>query len=97
VVTLVVALGLIASGAPHLARAIAWPLTTSAAVTWLQVARRVCVRFGATGVENFGSLGNETPVDPRTLVADRRRAIEIILEGTLIGLLATVALVGAPV
>ncbi|HEY2916836.1 MAG TPA: hypothetical protein VGI98_06440 [Candidatus Limnocylindrales bacterium] len=87
---------LVASGIPHLFRIALWPLTAGAAVTWLQVARRFCVRFGLTGVENFGPLGEERQVAPEQLEVDQRRARELIGEGILAGLLAAVAFVNLP-
>ena len=96
VATVALALGLLEAGVPPIARAIVWPVAAAAAVAWLQVVRRFCVRFGAMGVENFGPLGTETDVDRRVRAADARRALEMVLEGVLIGLLATVALVQLP-
>ena len=94
--TVAFAVGLLAAGVPPVARAIVWPLAAAAAVTWLQVVRRFCVRFGAMGVENFGRLGGETEVDRRIRAADARRAVEMVLQGVLIGLLVTVALIQLP-
>jgi hypothetical protein len=90
--TALVAIALLASGLPHVARLVIWPLATGAAVCWLQVMGRFCVRFGAAGVENFGALGGEIRVDPAQRAADARKAAQMILEGALIGLLATVAI-----
>ena len=95
-VTIVVGALLIASGAPHIARLVIWPFTAAAAVSWLQVVRRFCVRFGAIGVQNFGRLGEVTPVDRASRAADRRQAITMIAEGALVGLAVTIAFVGFP-
>lgn len=95
-VTIVVGALLIGSGAPHVARLMVWPFIASAAVSWLQVVRRFCVRFGAIGVQNFGPLGEETPVDRASRAADRRHAITMIAEGALVGLAVTIAFVGFP-
>jgi hypothetical protein len=97
IATLAFAWLLWAAGVPHLARALLWPVAAAAGVTWLQVVRKFCVRFGATGVENYGNLGEEMPVDPTTREADARRAAELIGEGVLAGLLLTVAFVNLPV
>lgn len=96
VATVGLALWLVAIGAPRVDRLVLWPLASAAAVTWLQVFHRFCVRFGAFGVENFGRLGAEVPVDPATRAADRRQAARLILEGSFAGLVATLALVILP-
>lgn len=78
---------------PPLARLLLWPLATAVGVTWLQVVNRFCVAFGALGLENFGGLGQQVGVDPGERAADRRRALLMILEGGLIGLALTLAVV----
>lgn len=90
IVTAVVAVAMVGAGVPALARLLVWPVATGAAVCWLQVTRRFCVRFGASGVENFGPVGGEISVDPAQRAADARKAAQMILEGGLIGLLVTV-------
>lgn len=96
VVTAVVAALLVAIAAPPVARVLIWPLATAAAVTWLQVVHRFCVAFGALGLENFGRLGSEVHVEPRQRAADRRRALQLIFEGSLIGLIVALLLVAIP-
>lgn len=88
---------LIAAGAPAPVRLFVWPLAWAAAVTWLQVIRRFCVAFGALGLENFGGLGRQVPVDPSHRAEDRRRAFQLIGLGGLIGLVAALAVVAIPV
>lgn len=97
IATIALAVLLVALGAPRVDRLVAWPLATAAAVTWLQVVHRFCVRFGALGVENFGRIGGEVRVDPTIRAADRRQALRLILEGAVMGLIATLALVILPV
>jgi hypothetical protein len=92
ILTAVVAVAMVASSTPQVARLAIWPLATGAAVCWLQVFRRFCVRFGASGVENFGALGGEIQVDPAQRAADARKAAQMILEGALIALAPTVAI-----
>ena len=65
-------------------------------VTWLQVIRKFCVHFGAFGLENFGALGEEHPVDPEVRWADMRQSFEMILEGLLFGVLVTLAVLQVP-
>jgi hypothetical protein len=96
IVTIALAALLVAVGAPRVDRLVLWPFASAAGVTWLQVIHRFCVRFGAFGVENYGPLGAHVPVDPAVRAADRRQATRLILEGSFVGLLATLALVLLP-
>ena len=95
-VTVIVGAGLIATQAPTWPRLVVWPLTSATTVTWLQVVRKFCVRFGALGLENFGRLGGERRVAAGVRAADARKAAEMILEGVLLGLLVTVAFIWLP-
>jgi hypothetical protein len=61
------------------------------------VVHRFCVAFGALGLENFGRLGDEVHIDGRQRATDRRRALQLILEGSLIGLVVALLLVAIPV
>ncbi len=97
VATALIAVALIAFHVPVPLRLLLWPLATAAAVTWLQVIHRFCVAFGALGLENFGRLGDQHEVDPEIRAADRRRAFQLILEGGIIGLVVTLAVVAIPV
>jgi hypothetical protein len=96
VVTALAAAGLVALDLPAVARLLLWPLATAAAITWLQVIHRFCVAFGALGLENLGRLGEQHAVDPPIRAADRRRALQLILEGALIGLVVTLVVVAIP-
>jgi len=89
--TAVIAVMLVGFDAPVAVRVLIWPIATAAAVTWLQVVHRFCVAFGALGLENFGRLGEERSVDTAVRAADRRRAIQLVLEGGLIGVIVTLA------
>ena len=97
VVTALAVVGLVALAVPAPARLVIWPLATGAAVTWLQVIHRFCVAFGALGLDNFGRLGGQHAVDPQIRAADRRRAFQLILEGGLIGLVVTLAVIAIPI
>lgn len=97
-IALIVAGVLIASGIPAVGRVLLLPLATAAAVSWMQVIRRFCVGFGVIGIRNFGALGGEESVgDAAARAADRRTALKMIAEGSLYGLLVTVAVVLLPV
>ena len=95
-VAAVVAVAIVVAHVPPIGRLLLFPFAAGAAVNWLQVAHRFCVALGAFGLENFGALGSEVHVDPAQRAADRRRVAQLLLEGSLIGLVATVALVVAP-
>ncbi len=96
VVGVVLAAALVALAVPHLARLVLFPVAAAAGVTWLQVNQRFCVAFGAAGLENFGPLGSEHRVADEQVAADRRRALGLILEGVLAGLVVTIVLVALP-
>jgi len=90
------AIGVVAAHAPMWTRLLIWPLAAGATVTWLQVVRRFCVRFGAFGLENFGRLGGERKVDPAVRAGDARKAAEMVLEGIVAGLLVTAVFLWVP-
>lgn len=92
----VVALALVIADVPTAARLGLWPFATAAAINWLQVVRRFCVAFGALGIENLGALGEEVRVDAEQRAADRRRVVQLVLEGSVIGAVVTLALVLTP-
>jgi hypothetical protein len=96
-VAAVIAVALVASHVPPVVRLSIFPFAAGAAVTWLQVVHRFCVAFGALGVENFGRLGQEHGVDPGQRAADRRRAAQLVLQGSLIGAVSALALAVLPV
>ena len=92
VLAALVAVALVALDVPPAARLVMFPFATGAAINWLQVVHRFCVAFGAVGIENFGPIGSEAQVDPAQRAADRRRVAQLVLEGSLIGAVATLAL-----
>ena len=96
-VAAIVAIFFLATDAPPAARLLVWPFATAAATTWLQVFHRFCVHFGFFGLENLGRLGEQERVDESTRAGDRRRSLEIILEGALIGLAVAFVLVALPI
>jgi predicted nucleic acid-binding Zn ribbon protein len=86
IVTALVAAALVAVHAEAAERLFIWPLATAAAVTWLQVVHRFC-----------GRLGEEVHVDERQRAMDRRRALQVIIEGSLIGLVVALLVAAIPV
>ncbi len=97
IATVLIAAALVAFHTPAPVRLLLWPIATAAAVTWLQVVHRFCVAFGTLGLENFGRLGQEVHVDQEQRGADRRRAMQLILEGSLIGLVVALLVAAIPV
>lgn len=97
VVAAIVAAALVVLDVPASGRLVLFPFATGAAINWLQVVHRFCVAFGAIGIENLGPIGSEVPVDPEQRTADRRRVAQLVLEGSLIGAVVTLAMLVAPV
>jgi hypothetical protein len=95
--SVLLAIAISGAGLAHIARFAVWPFATAAAITWLQVVNRFCVRFGIGGLQNLGALGEERPVEQRFLAADQRRSWQMIGEGILIGLVIALAFVNLPV
>jgi hypothetical protein len=93
VVAALVASVLVAFDVPPAGRLVLFPFATGAAINWLQVVHRFCVAFGTVGIENFGPIGGEVHVDPAQRAADRRRVAQLVVEGSLIGCVVTLALV----
>ena len=93
VLFVIVAIAVVVIEVPPLERLLLWPVAAAVGVTWLQVTSRFCVAFGALGLENFGRLGSQVQVDAEQRRADRRRALLLVLEGTVIGLALTLAIV----
>ncbi len=85
--------GLLAVGAPPLARLLVALPAALAASGYLQARLRFCAGFGSAGVFNFGSLGETHPVKYDAARArDRARAMQIglasLASGLLVGALA---------
>lgn len=68
------------------------------AVGYLQARRRFCAGFAAQGVFNLGEVGSTQRVqDPRARARDRRRALEIVLHGLFVGVVAGAVAVLLPI
>jgi hypothetical protein len=85
--------GLLAVGAPPLARLLVALPAALAASGYLQARLRFCAGFGSAGVFNFGSLGETHQVkDDAARARDRARAMQIglasLASGLLVGALA---------
>jgi hypothetical protein len=89
--------GLVAVGAPPVARfSVAVPAAVSAS-GYLQARLRFCAGFGSRGVFNFGPLGEVEQVsDDAARARDRARARQIGLASLAIGVLVGVAAAFVP-
>jgi hypothetical protein len=89
-VTAALFVGLLAVGAPPLVRLIVIALAAGGtAVDYLEVRLRFCVAFASRGVFNFGPLGAVRSVaDPGARRRDRIKAMQLVVAGMLVGLLA---------
>ncbi len=91
--TVILGGGLLAVGAPPLARLLVALPAALAASGYLQARLRFCAGFGSAGVFNFGSLGETHQVtDDVARARDRARATQIglasLASGLLVGALA---------
>ena len=89
---------LVALGAPPIARLLIALPVAIAASGYLQAYLKFCAGFGARGVFNFGSLGTTQRVEEAAAkAADRRRAYQIGLASSAIGLVVGIAAVLTPI
>jgi hypothetical protein len=96
-VSLALLAGLIALGAPHLARLLLIVPAAGAATGYLQAWLHFCAGFGSAGTYNFGPLGTVTRVeDPAARARDRRKSMQIGLVSLAIGVAAGLAAVALP-
>lgn len=78
---------LLAIGAPAPFRLLVALPAAGTAITYLQAVLHFCVAFGMAGVFNFGRVGRVTSVEEAAArLADRARALRMILAGSAIGL-----------
>jgi len=64
---------------------------TSFGIGILQWYYKFCANFGLRGIFNFGELGKNIPVEMMDFAkADRNKAIKILVQGSLIGIVITV-------
>lgn len=94
----VIAVGLIAVGAPPLLRVVVFPVLAGAIVGLEQARRHFCAGFGLAGIRNFGARKDvEHVTDAAALAADRRAALVLFGYSSLIAATITAALVLLPV
>jgi hypothetical protein len=95
----VVLVALIAAGLPAWTRLVVLFPAWGAAISWLQARRRFCVGFAMAGISNFGDddTGRQAIADPAQRAADRRKTMELVRDGFVIGLIVAVVAVLLPV
>ena len=92
VVTAVAFAVMVALDAPPAARLLLAIPAGGAAAGYLQARSRFCVRFGSTGVFNFGQVGQVHEIgDVDARARDRRRSIQIGLASLGVGLVVGLA------
>lgn len=95
--TVALLVGLVAIGAPPLARLLVALPAAAAASGYLQARLRFCAGFGSRGVFNFGALGRtERIADAEARARDRARAAQIGLASLAIGIAVGVVAVLLP-
>ena len=86
ILTIAIAVALLAGGATGPVRLIVALPLTSAAIGWIQARRRFCMAYGLAGTFNLGAIGEMSRVsDQAALAADRRTALIIAAQGLAIG------------
>ncbi|MGK2850717.1 MAG: hypothetical protein ACSLFN_07395 [Candidatus Limnocylindrales bacterium] len=93
-IAVVIAIGLIAIGAPWWMRLAMFPPLAGGLVSLEQARRHFCVGFAMAGIRNFGALGSPDKVaDAADRSADRRSAL--ILTGYMSAIAAVISVVVA--
>jgi hypothetical protein len=91
------ALALLAAGAPPIARLLLALPVAGSAIGLIQARLRFCAAFGIAGLRNFGPLGGEERVaEAAARRADRVMALRILAAGSLVGLAAGLVLALIP-
>jgi hypothetical protein len=91
------ALALLAAGAPPVGRLLVALPVAGSAIGLIQARLRFCAAFGIAGLRNFGPLGGEEPVaEAEARRADRGMALRILAAGSLVGLAAGLVLALIP-
>lgn len=92
IATVVLAVVLVAIGAPTWARLLVFFPATGAAVGFLQARFRFCAAYAMQGVRNFGPLGGtESVADAADHRADLRAAARLVGLSALVGAVVAIA------
>lgn len=97
-IAVVIAIGLIAIGAPWWARVVIFPPLAGGLISLEQARRHFCVGFAMAGIRNFGPLGSpDKVVGAAERAADRRAALVLSGYMSAIAAVITAAVVLLPV
>lgn len=97
-VALVVAAAVVALDVPAPARVLVLPPLAAGIIGLEQARRRFCVGFAMAGLWNFGDLGAQQRIDDQAARnADRRAALRMVAEGTIVAAALTALFVVLPV
>jgi hypothetical protein len=89
---------LVAVSAPDWARVLVLPPLALGIISLDQARRRFCVGFAMAGLRNFDALGREERIeDSAARAADRRAALGMVLQGTLVAAVITAVFVVLPI
>jgi hypothetical protein len=89
---------LVAVSAPDWARVLVLPPLALGIISLDQARRRFCVGFAMVGLRNFDALGREERIeDSAARAADRRAALGMVLQGTLVAAVITAVFVVLPI
>ena len=96
--TVVIAVILVAVGAPSWLRILVFPVLAGAIVSLEQARRHFCAGFAMAGIRNFGGRDErETVIDPVAHAADRRAALILFGYASAIAAVITLAFVLLPI
>lgn len=87
VATLILATGLIASSAPQASGLTLFAPLMVFAIGFIQSRRKFCLAYGLAGTFNLGKLGQISKVaNPEDKAADRKTALSILAQATVLAL-----------
>ena len=90
IVSLILAVGLIASSAPRASGLILFAPLMVFAIGLIQSRRKFCLAYGFAGTFNLGKLGQISKVaNPEDKAADRKTALLILAQATALALVIT--------
>lgn len=89
---------LLALDAPQILRVLVLPPLASGIISLEQARRRFCVGFAMAGLQNFSALGHQTRIeDAAARAQDRRAALVMVGQGTLVAAAISAVFVLLPV
>lgn len=97
-VAVALAIFLVVIDAPTILRLLVLPPLAGGIISLEQARRRFCVAFAAAGFQNFDALGSEARIEGASDRAlDRRAALVMVLQGTLVAAAITAVFVLLPI